>query len=228
MKYPLSQVGVAIASLSLSLMIPPAAQAYTFGQAEVDQSKFIAIAAPFAEGKHYKSLGHIYFTHDPASSMDSLAEAPTDAMSSWEGKDIPPAATDSLPELKPSSTYDSKSDLESAAPTPSAKARLQEWNALTNLITSPIEIPESKPRPSLPSDSAVPTDRTAEPQPEGKTNLPKDTDLPKLEGEKPSPKSLSSPKSRSQSQPVVATQPRHSVKLASKASLSTGAFSHLI
>jgi len=56
MKYHLNQVTVAIASLCLSLLIPHVAQAYSFGQKEVDQSKLIAIAAPFADGKLYNLI----------------------------------------------------------------------------------------------------------------------------------------------------------------------------
>lgn len=56
MKYHLNQVTVAIASLFLSLLIPHTAEAYSFGQKEVDQSKLIAIAAPFADGKLYNLI----------------------------------------------------------------------------------------------------------------------------------------------------------------------------
>ncbi|NJK41110.1 MAG: DUF3747 domain-containing protein [Acaryochloridaceae cyanobacterium SU_2_1] len=48
---------VAIASLTLGLLVPDGvARAAEFGQQEVDQSKFVAIAVPFAEGKQYNLI----------------------------------------------------------------------------------------------------------------------------------------------------------------------------
>ncbi len=51
MKHHWNGITVAIASLFLTTLHSEFAQAYTFGQKEVDQSKFVAIASPFAEGK---------------------------------------------------------------------------------------------------------------------------------------------------------------------------------
>jgi hypothetical protein len=57
MKRQLSYTPFAIASWFLSFLIPQtSAQAYTFGQKEVDQSKLIAIAVPFAQGKQYNLI----------------------------------------------------------------------------------------------------------------------------------------------------------------------------
>ncbi|NJK30216.1 MAG: DUF3747 domain-containing protein [Acaryochloris sp. SU_5_25] len=57
MKHQLSYTTVAIAGWLLSFLMPQiSAQAYTFGQKEVDQSKLIAIAVPFAQAKQYNLI----------------------------------------------------------------------------------------------------------------------------------------------------------------------------
>ena len=56
MKHHLNHITAALAGMILSMLSPNLAQAYSFGQKEVDQSKFIAIAVPFSEGKQYNLI----------------------------------------------------------------------------------------------------------------------------------------------------------------------------
>lgn len=354
MKYHLSRVTVAVSSLFLGLLIPHAAQAYTFGQEEVDQSKFVAIAVPFAEGKQYnliileqisstqacweektdqpgvidplllkfdftgicgrstdsngysirqagqdyaldyrlsvvkkngnlvlmgypsrnpqapklkigqtqsltdgflkiqlepgwrfskrsyngKTLGHIYFTRDEVPSTDTIAEAPSDAVPPIDTEDVPPAPpvddVESLPPLDPplaESTQPSAAPLKTTPPAREQSERAQERDELTNLITSPIEIPVPKPGQSLGSAPSVPPSHARKTP--GVLALPRpetDPELPELAGESPPPPSLTPPQSNRYrpSSKSSASKRRKLVKLAAKSPLSKGFFSNPI
>lgn len=81
MKHHWNGITVAIASLFLTTLNLETAQAYTFGQQEVDQSKFVAIAVPFAEGKLHNLI---------------ILEQISDSQSCWQEKNDQPGVIDPL------------------------------------------------------------------------------------------------------------------------------------
>lgn len=174
-----------------------------------------------------KTLGHIYFTHDQVPSADTIAEAPSDAVPPLES--APPAPSedgvDSLPPLE-----SPQPPTPPAAP-PKAKGKLdrsQERDELTNLITSPIEIPVPNRGQPLGSAPSIPPSHARKTP--GAIALPRpetDPELPELAGEIPPPPPLTAPQStryRPSSKPS-ASKRRKLVKLAAKSPLSKGFFS---
>lgn len=184
-----------------------------------------------------KTLGHIYFTRDqvPTTGADTIAEAPSDAVPPIESEDVPPAPpTDDVESLPPLDSPLQESTEPSAAPPPTipkAKGKLdhsQERDELTNLITSPIEIPVPKPGQSLGAAPAVPPSHARNTP--GTIALPRpetDSELPELEGESPPSPSLTAPQSNrySPSSKPSASKRRKLLRLAAKPPLSKGFFS---
>ncbi len=184
-----------------------------------------------------KTLGHIYFTRDqvPSTETNTLAEAPSDAVPPLGSEDIPPAAeTDHLPPLEP--TLEQPSTTKPAVPTnpvPQSREkpeRSQERDELTNLITSPIEIPV----PSSSQRSASPIPPSQARRTPGAIALPQpeiDSELPELESESPPPQSLPGSQSnryQAPSERSAASKQRKLVKLAAKPPLPAGFFSRPI
>lgn len=182
-----------------------------------------------------KTLGHIYFTRDQALSTeaDTLAEAPSDAIPPLESEEVPAADQTDHPSLKPlqeqvPAPADPPKNRPKSGDTPETSPERDE---LTNLITSPIEIPILNPRQSL--RSAPPSPPSHIRKTPGAMPLPRpemDSDLPELEGEPPPPPSLSSPQSNqySPSSKRLTRKQRQLVKLAANPPVPTGLFSRPI
>ncbi len=183
-----------------------------------------------------KTLGHIYFTRDqvPTTGADTIAEAPSDAVPPIEAEKIPPAPPADVDSLPPLDAPLQESTQPPAAPLktiPRPKGKLdrsQERDELTNLITSPIEIPVPKPGQSLGAAPTVPPSHARKTP--GTIALPRpetDSELPELEGESPPPPSRTAPQSKrySPSSKPSASKRRKLLRLAAKPPLSQGFFS---
>lgn len=178
-----------------------------------------------------KTLGHIYFTRDqvPNAEAETIAEAPSDAVPPIDAEDVSPAAeVESLPPLEPPPK---RAPSPKAVPQPKGKIEpSQERDELTNLITSPIEIPVPTPGQTQPSAPPVPPSHARKTP--GAIALPRpetDSELPELAGESPPP-SVPSPQSnryRPDSKRTASKQHKL-VKLAAKPPLPTGFFSQPI
>lgn len=176
-----------------------------------------------------KTLGHIYFTRDqvPSTEPKAIAEAPSDAVPPLDGEDVPPTAdVESLPPLEPPPQQATPSK---ATPQSKGKKELsQERDELTNLITSPIEIPvPDQTQPSVPSVPPSQARKTP-----GAIALPRpetDPELPELSGESPPPPVTSPQSNRYRPDSKrTASKRRQLVKLAAKSPLPTGLFTRPI
>lgn len=180
-----------------------------------------------------KTLGHIYFTRDEVPSTDTIAEAPSDAVPPIEIEELPPAPpagdVESLPPLDPPPEESARPS--AAPPKTTPQEHSQERDELTNLITSPIEIPVPKPGQSLGSAPSAPPSHARKTP--GAIALPRpetDPELPELAGESPPPPSLTAPQSNRYrpSAKTSASKRRKLVRLAAKPPLSKGFFSRPI
>ncbi|WP_299488079.1 DUF3747 domain-containing protein [Acaryochloris sp. IP29b_bin.137] len=180
-----------------------------------------------------KTLGHIYFTRDqvPNTRAETIAEAPSDAVPAFEAEDVPPAKElDRLPPLEPlPSQAPASTDPAHAVPKSKGKVdQSQERDELTNLITSPIEIPV--PNPVQPLRSAPPVPPSHARKTPGVIALPRpetNSELPELTGESPPP--VTSPQSsRYRPSSKRSSKRRKLLRLAAKPPLPSGAFSQPI